>query len=60
MQIYTTKTEAYVSFERNPVTGFYNVRGYDDNGNLFDKVSCDTRSDAIAYRNAFIKIAKQF
>ena len=57
MKIQEFKNGAYVTFERD-AGGMYSVLLRDPSGNVADKVSCDTYSDALAYRRAFCAIAK--
>ena len=57
MKIYQSKSGAYVTFERL-ASGMWEVRLRTGAGDLADKVRCDTYSDAIAYRKAFIRIAR--
>lgn len=52
------KNGALVTFDRNKASGFYTVLLRDPSGAVHDKVSCDTRVEALAYRRAFEKIAK--
>lgn len=60
MKIYTTNTEAYVSFERSESSGYYLVKLYDNSGNLVDKAMCDDYNNACDYRKSFVKIAKSY
>lgn len=57
MKIQEFKNGAYVTFERL-ASGYYEVLLRAPNGELHDKVRCDTYRGAMEYRRAFVAIAK--
>lgn len=57
MKIQEFKNGAYVTFERL-TCGYYAVNLRAPNGELSDKVRCDTYRAAMEYRRAFVAIAK--
>lgn len=57
-KVKTFKNGAYTSIERTPVHGMYIVKVYAPTGHLLDKVTCDTRSEALAYLRCFNGIAR--
>ena len=60
MKVHTYKGEASVIFERVYPSGYYLIKLYDYQGNLYDKVLCDDYQNAVAYRKSFCKIARNF
>ena len=54
------KNGASVTFERNPVNGFYTVAVYSPSFTLYDRVRCDTYRTAVEYRKTFNAIAKNY
>lgn len=54
------KNGAMVTFQRNPINGFYTVAVYSPNFTLYDKVSCDTYRTAVEYRRLFNAIAQNY
>ena len=55
MKIFEGKNGKYVTFEK---TGAYWTVLLRDGNAVVDKVRCDEYRDAIAYRKAFLKIAR--
>ena len=60
MKITEQKNGAWTTFERTTPSGYYVARLYRPNGELADKVSCDTYASAREYLRAFNKLAKGF
>lgn len=60
MKSKTLKNGAFVCMERVQHSGFYVVTGRKPNGELFDKVSCDTYRAGLEYFRAFQSIARGF
>ena len=60
MKITEQKNGAWTVFERVTPSGYYIAKLYKPNGELADKVSCDTYASAREYLRAFNRIAKQF
>lgn len=58
-KIYEEKN-GYVVLDVNPINGFFTVSLKTESGNLLDKISCDTKEDAMGYVKSFKKIAKTF
>lgn len=58
-KIYQEKN-GYVVLDVNPINGFFTVSLKTESGNLLDKISCDTKEDAMDYVKSFKKIAKTF
>ena len=57
MKITEQKNGNYTTFERNQHNGYYIVKLY-KNGELLDKIMCDTYRGAREYLVSFNKIAK--
>lgn len=55
-KIHNGRNGAYVTFEKIGQWWHVILRGSD--GNVADKVRCDSYSEAVSYRKSFIKIAK--
>ena len=58
MKITTFKNGAYVTFEKNLISGFYTVTAKTESGQILDKVSADSYRGALEYRRSFSLIAK--
>jgi hypothetical protein len=56
MTIHEGRDGHYVTFEK--AAQWWAVQLRDGNGNLLDKVRCDTHSEAVQYRKSFLKIAR--
>ena len=54
------KNGASVTFERDPVNGFYTVAVYSPSFTLYDRVRCDTYRAAVEYRRSFYAIAQNY
>lgn len=59
MKPYFADSGAWVQFETVKHSGMYKVTLFDTENNVHDRVRCDDRSDALAYRRSFIKLANQ-
>lgn len=58
MKITEHKNGAWTTFERNTVSGFYTIKLYSPSGEVRDRVSCDSYSEARTYLKSFNLIAK--
>jgi hypothetical protein len=56
MQVHEGRNGHYVTFEKASM--WWSVQLRDGSGNLLDKVRCDTHSEAVQYRKAFLRIAR--